>query len=729
MDNYKNDLMELSVVQVPVLQDGVPLFDLFPSCTFKVPLYQRAFAWGTPPHEVNENELICLMDDIHDAAISDGNDTNEYYIGSVVVKATEKDGHLWCEVIDGQQRLTALFMLLNCLDIVIKAQNPLYYEQRDRSLRAIKHIKEIVEFSKAFVGKEGAQERTVYIADAKKAKEMNDKRANKKQDGTVKEGDWFVGDQPLENSICNGVVAILRHLRKHNAEREETKYVDKLKEGLSNVRLYLVKVPDNTKLNRYFEVMNTRGEQLDPQDIVKAMLMRQLTDVKKLKRFAQIWNACSDMNGYVQMHFTPELRTEIFGKDWSAMPKIDVGENVESISDTRWSICKSLLVGEVKDKTHEEQVYDDGSEELEGMGDPVRFRSVIYFPHFLLNVLKVFNHKDGQGDLDGSELDVSKMIRRFKNLFEIDGGKLSNERKAEIAWDFAKCLLTCRCLFDKYIVKRDYERDSVDGDWSLKQLRQSVDEGGKKRTAYYVPSDWCEGEEKSKGNSREEILMLQSCLRVTYTEFKGMHWITNLLDWLYNEHKNGNISFADYANIIEKYTCKETKVYVDELRSANMRQGTSTKHLIFNYLDYLLWKEAKAQKKFKEQGGGWEPFVFAYRNSVEHWYPQHPETLDAWEDLDGKGRRAVDQFGNLCVVQPSENSKFSNLRPKAKKDQYMENVIGRGSLKLRLMAEKTIDANERQWKTDCEAHGEEMLNLLDLAFTRVLGAKPNNNPA
>ena len=59
----------------------------------------------------------------------------------------------------------------------------------------------------------------------------------------------------------------------------------------------------------------------------------------------------------------------------------------------------------------------------------------------------------------------------------------------------------------------------------------------------------------------------------------------------------------------------------------------------------------------------------------------------------------------------------------------MEDIIGSGSLKLRLMAEKTIDANERQWKTDCEAHGEEMLNLLDLAFSRVLGAKPNNNPA
>lgn len=723
MVDYKEALTKSSVVQAPVLQDEVSLFDLLPDCTFKVPLYQRAFAWGTPPHEVNENELICLMDDIHDAAITDTNGTNEYYIGSVVVKAEEKNGHLECEVVDGQQRLTALFILLNCLGIEIKSKNPLDYAQRVRSRRAIMHIKEIVKFADALVRKTGNQECKVH-------------RADKTQEGAFKAGDWLFDGDPLENSICNGVVAVLRHLRIRNAEQKgqaeaqkEEKFIDKLKKGLSKVRLYLVKVPDKTDLNRYFEVMNTRGEQLDPQDIVKAMLMRQLTDVNKRERFAQIWNACSDMNGYVQMHFSSGLRKQIFGDDWSAMPQIDVGANGEGVSDVKCSICESLLIGDLKDESNDEQVRDDGSEELEGRGDPVRFRSVIYFPHFLLNVLKVFNHKSSQGDLDGSELDVSKMIRRFENLFKKGDGDLSNERKEEIAWDFAKCLLTCRCLFDKYIVKRDYERDAVDGDWSLKQLRQSVDENGKKRTAYYVPSDWCEKEEKAKSNCREEILMLQSCLRVTYTEFKGMHWITRLLDWLYVSHENGVVSFADFAKAAEKIACEAAKNGVDTLKGANCRLGTLTPHIIFNYLDFLLWKNAHGDKRFLDQGGNLKPFVFAYRNSVEHWYPQHPENLEAWEDRDEENRRAVDQFGNLCIVQPSENSKFSNLRPKAKKDQYMEDVISKGSLKLRLMAEKTIDANEVQWKKACVEHGGEMLNLLDSAFRRVLGVNPNNDQA
>ena len=723
MVDYKEDLKKLSVVQAPVLQDKVSLFDLLPDCTFKVPLYQRAFAWGTPPHEVNENELICLMDDIHDAAITDTNGTNEYYIGSVVVKAEEKNGHLECEVVDGQQRLTALFILLNCLGVDIKSKNPLDYAQRVRSRRTVMHIKEIIKFAKAFVCKADTQENCVQRA-TKQLAEL---------DAQVKEGDWLIKEKAnekgvaLENSMCNGVVSILRHLRARGDE-----YKNRMLKGLSKVRLYLVRVPDTTDLNRYFEVMNTRGEQLDPEDIVKAMLMRQLTDINKRKRFAQIWNACSDMNGYVQMHFSSGVRDEIFGKDWSAMPQIDVGANGEGVCDVKCSICESLLMGKVKDESNEEQVLDDGSDELEGRGDPVRFRSVIYFPHFLLNVLKVFNHKNNQGDLDRSELDVSKMIRRFEDLFKKDGG--DNEKNGNIAWDFAKCLLTCRCLFDKYIVKRDYERDAVDGDWSLKQLRQSVDESGKKRTAYYVASDWFENEEKAKSNSREEVLMLQSCLRVTYTEFKGMHWITRMLDWLYRFHKDGVVSFADFVNEAERYACVETKGYVAELKKENLREGTSTPHIIFNYLDFLLWRDAKEMKKFKSQGaeGTWEPFVFAYRNSVEHWYPQHPEGCQqnqqlVWIDPDERGRRAVDQFGNLCVVQPSENSKFSNLKPSAKKIQYRETVFG-GSLKLRLMAELT-PANEVGWKEACATHGNDMLGLLDSAFNRVLGVNPNNDQA
>ena len=39
-------------------------------------------------------------------------------------------------------------------------------------------------------------------------------------------------------------------------------------------------MPENTDLNRYFEIMNTRGEQLEQHDILKATLMSYLKDEK-----------------------------------------------------------------------------------------------------------------------------------------------------------------------------------------------------------------------------------------------------------------------------------------------------------------------------------------------------------------------------------------------------------------------------------------------------------------
>lgn len=131
--------------------------------------------------------------------------------------------------------------------------------------------------------------------------------------------------------------------------------------------------------------------------------------------------------------------------------------------------------------------------------------------------------------------------------------------------------------------------------------------------------------------------------------------------------------------------------------------GVNTPHIVFNYLDYLLWREDPKQ---------YSDFSFEFRNSVEHWFPQHPSegTFEPWKAED------VDAFGNLCIIQRSVNSKFSNMAPAAKKATFGQ-MIGKGSLKLRLMAQRTGDArgaNDR-WKLECQKLGAEMLQKLKTA--------------
>lgn len=147
-------------------------------------------------------------------------------------------------------------------------------------------------------------------------------------------------------------------------------------------------------------------------------------------------------------------------------------------------------------------------------------------------------------------------------------------------------------------------------------------------------------------------------------------------------------------------------VFFNKCPKNSYMMGVNTPHIVFNYLDYLLWKDDfnKAPKSRKYQD-----FVFEFRNSVEHWYPQNPSgNFKSWED--GK-----DTFGNLCLLQRNINSQFSNLPPEAKKT-YSEK-IEKGSIKLRIMSDLTIPNKGKvasyYWKDEaCKQHENEMIKLL-----------------
>ncbi len=680
------------VQKLPLWVDGGQTFFDEPNTRYEVPIYQRAFAWGTKSQDVDRpNEIDQLIDDIAGVipeGAAAGDKIAPYFLGSIVVKKTIEEG-TGCrvyEVIDGQQRLTALYMLFKCLGIQIKNERALTYKWRARSENAIKLIGKIISQVKGV-------ESGVW-------KEANDPW-------------WKCNDGKecleLEGSICDGVRTILLRLNDKDFEA-------RLRRGLKHVNLYRIEVPENTDLNRYFEVMNTRGEQLEPQDIIKGRIVSYLSPCHR-EVFSKIWNACSDMNGYVQMHLDKETREQWFGKEWNELPDLESKEKDgdENKVNSEITIWKAVLAKSNSLSTN----VDDDDDEMEKPYDKPRFRSVIDFPHFLLNVIKVFKcHKIGQAktDVEGWELSEKNLIPKFLELFP---NSLTDDKQKERAWKFAQFLLECRYLFDKYIVKRDYAEDNALGEWSLKELEKGDDASPKYNSTGadtdYVP--------------RKELLMLQSSLRVSYTEVKSMHWVTKLLNWLWAKKADPNM--LDFRTFVEKdVVVPAVKKGYEELRGCNFRKGTGTSHLLFNYLDFLLWMKDKEQYK---------NFVYEYRNSVEHWYPQHPSEgeLEPWE-AKTNGCYDRDRFGNLCLLTPNTNSKFSNLPPaaKARANENAENV---GSLKYRIMVNLTkeiemsfeqsdepVKKTAQKWRESaCAEHEKTMLALLASA----LGVKTNNDQA
>lgn len=104
---------------------------------YVVPVYQRAFAWGSGNSGKKQNEILQLMDDVLAAE-------GTYYLGSLVVSKCRKEecgGPDVYEVIDGQQRLTALYVIFACLGLKVHAGS-LGYACREASQSFLEKLAE-----------------------------------------------------------------------------------------------------------------------------------------------------------------------------------------------------------------------------------------------------------------------------------------------------------------------------------------------------------------------------------------------------------------------------------------------------------------------------------------------------------------------------------------------------------------------------------------------------------
>ena len=650
-------IQELRILE----NDNVPLFD-DKGARYVIPLYQRAYAW-------EDEEIVQLIDDINDS-------TGDYYIGSLVV-AKVKGREERYEVVDGQQRLTTLYLLLHYLKLRRgwdgKVGETLSFDCRPNSNYTLRHIGDLLPDKKPFVGDEDR----------------------------------------LEQSIMNGIKVIEQKFPTGDA------FIERLK----RVILYRIEVPEHTDLNRYFEIMNTRGEQLEQHDILKAQLMGYLSSRREQEFFARVWDACRDMTGYVQMHFAKDEREKIFGSEWGKIPSdkwidfkvcLDMGQRADE--EATKGEDEAVSIEEIINSLSSEKIDDDTDDDRAS----IRFESIIGFPHFLLHVLRVLIKVEGVlfdgGKEFGRLLDDKNLLADYNKVIACGqmGAKPIKENKAIFARKFILFLLRSRFLFDQFIIKREYVGGDQEGIWSLKELSTS---GAKKnKQPSYVNTRLCspnEGEETYAPRNKE-CLMIQSALRVSYTSPKVMHWITELLVWLFDKEselpkladKTERIAAEAVAKGFFKKSLEKMRSYdLQEYKSEDYALGVQTPHIVFNYLDYLLWKENKEK---------YNNFVFEFRNSVEHWYPQNPSerSFETWNKCD--------RFGNLCIISRSVNSKFSNLSPQSKMKTY-EKMVQKGSLKLRIMGDIIEGCSNEEWKQrKCVVHEKDMISILTRRVGEIL---------
>ena len=614
---------------------------------YRIPMYQRNYAW-------DEGEITQLIQDVIDYS----NREQHYYIGSLVVfERPAANGATVYETIDGQQRLTTLSLLVSFLknegklDVSWYSRLTLDFECREHSQRT---------FSAIF-----GNHTDTLPSDA------------------------------INSAILNGYRIIQKVLPQKLAEHSVSE-ADFSGYLFEKVQIMQVTVPHDTDLNHYFEIMNNRGEQLEKHEVLKSRLLEVLNripdEAKRTKSkdcFHRVWEACANMEKYVQAGFTPEQRHELFGcQDWSQFLPQSFDEIQEAVfkgsQGERGAVVAMTLTDILSHVGKADGESPGGVDEVSE-----RFNSVINFPNFLLHVLRVSTGRD-------IPLDDKRLIAIFEE-------ELLKKDDPDEVKEFGFALLKCKYLYDHYILKREFIR-GTDG-WSLKRYKWS--DGGQKRRSekgYYVNTF---GEENGQDDINRRILMLLAAFHVSTPTLVYKHWLNAALRWLYREgNKNhdlygdeelspkqylrylervakafvfdrflGGYGSSDYYQIIYgRYgKCKSRSgVLSDANLSKRLSFGEIENNLVFNYLDYLLWL------KNKDSDPVIKTYEFTFRSSVEHYYPQNP--LPGHDTLPAD---TLNSFGNLCLISHSKNSRLSNFMPQAKKEYYRNNTID--SIKQYLM--------------------------------------------
>ena len=269
--------------------DKLLVKDVF-SKWFRIPEYQRPYVW-------DKDQVTELLDDVMQAKNS--NPEGQYFLGSMVLRKKDKEEgatkYVEYDLLDGQQRLTTLFLITavvrdltpasnasrmkTCQDTIFQMANP--DDNVPERLRIVFDIREQVkDFINEFI---------------------------KEPNGTTKEEalKLKIDDEEENISIRNMAKAIL-NIREFFSNNSIDEFFPFLR---SNVLMIYVAAEELEDAFRLFTVMNSRGVKLRNSDILKADNLGKIKDNAKRLDWAEKWEETESYFGEDFDAFLSHLRT------------------------------------------------------------------------------------------------------------------------------------------------------------------------------------------------------------------------------------------------------------------------------------------------------------------------------------------------------------------------------------------------------------------------------------
>lgn len=597
---------------------------------FRIPVYQRLFAW-------DNDAVTCLVKDLkksYDEMLVRKSTELPYYIG--LITSTQK-----YELVDGQQRFTVMMFMGIVLrqyykewDSFLFAGNKprLYFEAREKDNDYFEHLLNNPDY-------------------------LRDTLLSGAPD------EYSKGHQMMKDAIMSIAEALRdKELFSSNDYTSFSKYV------FENTSFFISKLPytGTKELNKYFEAMNSTGRNLENHEILKVNLLNEIRGDDKLKHgYALIWNAVADMD-------TPIVRKRK-GEDTFSMvcrfnkamiatqtpSQLNVLElfseyqGESSINDLNVEALKK----EDKDSGKKIIDIDESKEEPEKTRyESNAYRSMLRFTDFLLHVLYL-DAQDANNKI--SEDDIVK-----KDFFESNNllSTFKKNRSNLTAEYFIASLLKYRILFDYFVV-----RISSSDDKYILYMRGEEE-------ALATDSDI---------EKKRRLVQFESFQYVFSSKKTYYKWLCPLLSFV--SSSPNSVSFNSLLTFLKNNdNCmkEHQKTLLDN--TENFKYHTVDRYWFWR-LDYYLWQERESE--FSEDVPGYmsfnkedwtsvrhcvDKYTFKRNRSIEHVAARHPVTTD------GKAVESdyehLNDFGNLVMISSGMNSTLRNSTYEVKRG-HIESCI------------------------------------------------------
>lgn len=310
------------------------LKDIF-SMWYRIPNYQRPYVWG-------KDQIFELLDDITTAYQKDKN--SEYFLGSLVLQDRNNPNFKEFDVLDGQQRLTTLFLITAVIrDLTTNekrkntCQKSIFQEKNDddnipERLRIVFDIRqEVAEFIDEFV---------------------------KEYDTTASEKIQIIAQDKKQNlSLYNMANAILYISDYFNEHQNIDDFFPFFRNKVILICVSTKNLDDAFKL---FTVLNNRGVKLRGADILKSDNLSLIDDIKENDKYAKNWEEIEDYFGEYFDEFLSHIQSIVTKEKARINLLEEFNKNI--FKKNKLNKGKEFFDFVKKYKKHYEYLFDDNQD-------------------------------------------------------------------------------------------------------------------------------------------------------------------------------------------------------------------------------------------------------------------------------------------------------------------------------------------------------------------------------